>query len=348
MRWVRAAVVAGVLALAAAPARAELVLPPGFTATVYVTGQGFHSDAGGEAPGVPAVSTLAVDEAGVLYFARTGRRYAAGALEDVWPIYRVSVGGARLTPATDAGLRHGPPLPNPQVAAIRGGREVLVTTYDRDRRVGVLYRMVGGAALRLAGGTPPRGSPPLLRQPEGVAVGPDGTLYVADREEGAVLRLDAEGRVRDSRWVGATRPRPLAFAGGRLWVGADREALVPWQTGPGAILSVGADGVPRTVLEGPVAADLAASPGGDLFVADRHAGSVFVLAPDGRRAEFLRFTDRDAPRALAFAPVTPATRQAGLAGDLLVVVIRRGAWPVNEIVRISGPFDDFVRGRLRY
>jgi hypothetical protein len=28
------------------------------------------------------------------------------------------------------------------------------------------------------------------------------------------------------------------------------------------------------------------------------------------------------------------------------VAIRRGAWPVNEILRISGPFDDLVRERL--
>jgi hypothetical protein len=42
-------------------------------------------------------------------------------------------------------------------------------------------------------------------------------------------------------------------------------------------------------------------------------------------------------------PDTPATRAAGLAGDLLVIVIRSGIFQLNEIVRISGPFADLVR-----
>ena len=28
-------------------------------------------------------------------------------------------------------------------------------------------------------------------------------------------------------------------------------------------------------------------------------------------------------------------------GDLFIVTIKAGAWPVNEVVRISGPFDEF-------
>jgi len=37
---------------------------------------------------------------------------------------------------------------------------------------------------------------------------------------------------------------------------------------------------------------------------------------------------------------------AGIAGDLFVSVIRRGTWSLNEIVRITGPFDDHVRTKL--
>ena len=29
-----------------------------------------------------------------------------------------------------------------------------------------------------------------------------------------------------------------------------------------------------------------------------------------------------------------------------MIVIRRGTWTLNEIVRVSGPFDTFVRSRL--
>lgn len=60
----------------------------------------------------------------------------------------------------------------------------------------------------------------------------------------------------------------------------------------------------------------------------------------------MTFSDADAPRALGWAPVTDATRRAGIAGDLFVVVIRRGMFAVNEILRISGPFDELIRARL--
>jgi len=56
-----------------------------------------------------------------------------------------------------------------------------------------------------------------------------------------------------------------------------------------------------------------------------------------------RFTDGHAPRSLTFVPDTAETRAAGIAGDLLVVVIRSGVFQLNEIMRISGPFRDLVR-----
>jgi hypothetical protein len=33
-----------------------------------------------------------------------------------------------------------------------------------------------------------------------------------------------------------------------------------------------------------------------------------------------------------------------MAGDLFVIRIPRGAWPVNEVVRITGPFESLGRG----
>ena len=332
------------LLLAPGEAAAELLLPPGFTAQVYVTGAGFDSSAARGVHGIPAASTLAFDHAGALYLARTGRRYFAGEAEDLWPIYRIPLGGARLTPDTEARFLHGPPLPNPQVAAIRGGREVFVTTFDRDRKVGVLYRLLNGRPELFAGGTPWGDAPPLLRQPEGAAVDAAGNLYVADREQGLIVRLDPSGRVRDARYVSVTRPRVLATDDqDALWVGSDGTAAAPWQQGVGEIWKVSREGAPSLVLRGPVPAGISVGPGGRLFVADRHLAQIFVVTPDGKRIEFARFTDGDAPRGLGFAPVTPETRRAGIAGDLFVIAIGRGAWPVNEVVRISGPFDDFVR-----
>jgi hypothetical protein len=97
------------------------------------------------------------------------------------------------------------------------------------------------------------------------------------------------------------------------------------------------------LLHGPVAAGMGAGPAGHLFVADRQGTQIFAIAPDGRSIPFARFSDGDAPRSLTFAPVTPATERAGIAGDLFVVAISRGTWPINEVLRISGPFERFLR-----
>ena len=75
-----------------------------------------------------------------------------------------------------------------------------------------------------------------------------------------------------------------------------------------------------------------------MFVADRQAGKIIMLDTEGNAVDFARFTDGDAPRGMAFVPDTAATRKAGIAGDLLVITISRGRWPVNEVIRVSGPF----------
>jgi DNA-binding beta-propeller fold protein YncE len=331
-------------AVLAAPARSEIRLPPGFAKEVYVTGQGFASGRGSR--GIPATSTLVFDHAGSLFLARTGARYQNAETDNLTPVYRVPPGGGRLTPDTEARFLYGPPLRNVQATAVRGGLELFVTTFDRDRRLGVLYRLVDGRAELYAGGTPPRNLAPLLRQPEGTAVDSAGRLYVADRESGAVVLLDPSGRVLDPRYVAVQRPRVLAMdASDTLWIGADGSAEAPWQQGPGEIWRVPRDGTAALLLRGPVPAAIAASRGGHLLVADRQGGELFALTPAGQRIPFVTYTQGDAPRGLAFAPDTPATRRAGVAGDLFVATINQGAWMVNEVVRISGPFDELFRQR---
>lgn len=332
------------LALAAAvlapiSAGAEIVLAPGFTARVYVTGDGFGGPDGPRGRGIPSTATLAVDHTGALYLARTGRRYSSGEYDYLSAMYRVPPGGARLTPQTEGRYLHGPPLTNAQVSGGRGGRELFVTTFDRDRRVGVLYRLVEGRTRFLAGGTPDAGQPPLLIQPEWAAISAAGSIYVADRDRGVVVRLDGSGQVLDASFVRVVRPRVLAVdEADHLWIGSDGTAEAPWQPGPGAIWRVAPDGERHLVLDGPVIQALAPGPGRAVFVSDRQNGEVFALNPEGGRMSVARFTDGDAPRGLAFVPATPETRAAGLAGDLLVSVIRGGTFQLNEIVRISGPF----------
>jgi hypothetical protein len=326
-------------------ASADITLPAGFTKTVYVTGEGFDTAEGRGGLGIPSASTLTVDSSGVLYVARTGRRYSGGEVDDLWPVYRIPVGGARVTRATESRYLHGPPLPSAQVAGLRGGRELLVTTFDRDRKIGVLYVMIDGHAELMTGGTPPRGAEPVLVQPEGAVVDAEGRIYLADRARDRVLALDARGAVVDPARFTVKRPRSLAIGtDGALWIAGDGAAEAPWQRGPGEIWrSKGGEGAPTLMLRGPVAAGMGAGPGGHLFVADRQASSVFALAPDGRSVPFARFTDGDAPRGLVFAPVTPETQRAGIAGDLFLITINRGTWPINEVVRISGPFEQYLR-----
>ena len=85
------------LLLAPTAARAEIVLPPGFTARIYVTGEGFGGAAEFRGRGIPTTPTLAVDQAGALYLARSGRRYSGGEFDYLTSIYRIKAGGAQLT-----------------------------------------------------------------------------------------------------------------------------------------------------------------------------------------------------------------------------------------------------------
>src|SRR5712692_7580540 len=317
-------------AAALVPARtwAEIQLPPGFTAKLYVTGEGFETTGGAGGRGIPTTPTLAVDPTGALYLARGGRRYSAGEFDYLQRMYRIPPGGARVTPATEERYFHGPPLINAQVMGARGGRELLVSTFDRDRRVGVLYRLANGRIQLFAGGTPERGLPPALVQPEGAAV-------------------DTAGNLLDAGYVRVTRPRALAVdEADHLWIGSDGTAEAPWQPGPGEIWRVSPGGERRLVLEGPMAQGLAPGPGGVVFVADRQKGEIFAVSPDGTRMNLARFTEGDAPRGLTFVPITAETRAGGLAGDLLVAVTRSGSFQLNDIVRISGPFADLSQSRL--
>jgi hypothetical protein len=333
-----------VVALVAVPAAAELTLPPGFTTQVYVTGQGFDTSSDRGVFGIPGIGTMAFDGLGTLYLARTGTRFRSGEVEDFSTIYRIPAGGARLTPDTETRYHFGPLLRNPQVAAAQGRGEVFLTTYDRDRRIGTLYRMVDGRPQFLAGGTPLGGAPPLLRHPEGVTLDAAGHIYVTDREQGVVVRLDRSGAPAGGRQVTVMRPRAVAAdEAGHLWIATDGTAETPWQDGHGQLWRAAPDGTPTLVLSGPLPGGIALSSAGTLFMSQRRTGKIFAVTAEGKRIDFSTGIDGTVIRTLAFAPVTPETRKAGIAGDLFVVAVPRQIWAINQVIRVSGPFDEFVR-----
>ena len=181
------------LLLVAAPAHAEVTLPPGFTTEVYVTGQGFDTSGERGVSGIPSVGTLGVDAAGTLYMARTGARFRVGDIEDLSAIYRIPVGGARLTPDGESRYLYGPPLPNPQIGAVPARGTVWVTTYDRERRLGALYRFIEREARALR-----------RRAARGRwTAGPAASRGRGDRSHGRHLRDRPRGRARSSAWMRA-------------------------------------------------------------------------------------------------------------------------------------------------
>ena len=209
------------LSLLALPAGAEVIVPPGFEVHAYVSGDGFEAGVGSSVRGIPSTSTLAFDEAGALYLGRTGRRYTGGEVEDLWPLYRIPLGGARLTPAMEAQYFYGPPLLNAQVAAMRAGARAL-HHHLRSRPEGrgrVSDARRAGRAVRRGYATGRRTATPRPARGRGGGC--------------------AAGRVLDPRYVSVARPRLMAAGeSGHLWIGSDGTAEAPWQRGIGEIVKV--------------------------------------------------------------------------------------------------------------
>ncbi|MCH8097554.1 MAG: hypothetical protein IID53_10790 [Proteobacteria bacterium] len=322
-----------------------LKLPPGFTATPYISATGF--DPGQGAPGLPAIVTITFDSGGNLYFARTANRLREIYGSDSAPIYRLPVGPAKITPDRESEILFGPALPDPDEAAVNEEGEVFVSTSDREKGFGSVYKLSPSGKARLfAGGPPAPGSPPLFIDPEGIAFDASGHVYVADDDLGVVVKLDRRGKVLNPRFIsGPERFRTLTYdPSGFLWVGSDGRFDAPHADGSGRIYRASlADGKLRLLHSGPLASGMSLSPGGNLFAAQRRSGKIFALTPEGKRVEFATFGRQADTRTLAFPPDTEATRKAGIAGDLFVMVFPMLDYPVREIIRISGPFDEYVK-----
>ncbi len=319
-------------------------LPPGFTATTYITAEGFDITPGKSAPGLPAIVTINFDRAGNLYFARTANRLREIYGSNSGAIYRLPVGPAKITMATEKKIRFGPPLSDPDEMGVNATGEVFVSTMDRRTQVGSVYKLSpSGRATLFAGGA---GAPQLLQDPEGIAFDAAGNVYVADDDLGRVVKLDPKGMVLNPKFIsGAERFRTLTYdPRGFLWVGSDGLHSSAHVDGSGRIYRASLpDGKLKLLHSGPLASGMGLSPGGNLFSAQRRSGKIFALTPEGKYVGFATFGGQSALRTLAFPPDNAATRKAGIAGDLFVMVFPMLDYPVREIIRIRGPFDKFVK-----
>jgi len=322
-----------------------LKLPPGFQASIYVTGAGFHDDQ----RGIPAVVSMTFDHRGALYFARTANRlkeiYGRGDAR----VYRMPPGEAKVTPSTEKRFLFGPPLHDPDELAVNRRGEVFVSA-SHPAGYGAIYRLSpNGAGSVFAGGPVPSGQP-LLRDPEGIAFDKAGNVYIVDNDLGVVVKLNDKGEVLDPHWLsGLGRGRTLTIdAKDNLWIGSDGTHDSEHIDRNGEILRVALSGGRReTIYSGALPSGMSMSPGENLFVAQRRSHKIFVLTPAGKRVEFASFTGRSSLRTLAFPPVSAQTRKLGIAGDLFVMVFPMLDYPVREVIRITGPFDDYVkRGRV--
>ncbi|HXV83745.1 MAG TPA: hypothetical protein VEG60_28135 [Candidatus Binatia bacterium] len=318
-----------------------LKLPPGFKATTYVTGSGFHQDQ----RGIPAIVSMAFHTDGTLYFARTANRLREIYGQSNARLYRIPPGGANITPATEKQYLFGPPLDDPDDLAINRQGEIFVST-SHPTGYGSIYRLSPDGQGSLFAGGKPSSRNPLLQDPDGVAFDNAGNVYVVDNALGVVVKLDNQGKVLDPRWLsGIGRGRTLTVdSKGFLWIGSDG----PHDSEPidrnGEIIRVQlSTGKSEVVDSGVLPSGMSFSPGQNLFVAQRRAHKLFALTPDGKRVEIASFTERAALRTLVFPPVTEQTRKLGIAGDLFVMVFPLLDYPVREVIRISGPFDEYVR-----
>lgn len=108
----------------------------------------------------------------------------------------------------------GPPFHFPTNVALAPAGDIYISDGYGNARV---HHFSPDGRLLASWGEPGSG-PGQFRVPHGIAVGRDGTVYVADRENSRVQRFSADGEFL-AEWIEIARPCQVALdAAGRVWV----------------------------------------------------------------------------------------------------------------------------------
>lgn len=125
--------------------------------------------------------------------------------------------------------RAGPPFHYPTNLAISPNGDLYVTDGYGNARI---HRFSPEGRLVSSWGEPGSG-PGQFHLPHGIAIDDEGTVYVADRENSRVQRLDLEGRFLDE-WTDVARPCQVCVAGDQVFVAelGFRAGMWPGTTAP--------------------------------------------------------------------------------------------------------------------
>jgi DNA-binding beta-propeller fold protein YncE len=317
--------------------RIRQITPDGVVSTFAGGREGFI-DGAGVAAAFNTPSALAFDRRGNLYVADTGNH----AIRKITPGGVVTTLAGTGKPGYLDGAANTAQFNGPVGLAVdKAGNVYVADTYnDRIRRIAP-----GGAVTTIAGTGRPGDADGAAHTaafdtPSGIAVAPDGTLYIADTGNDAVRAITPGGLVSTlaAPPEGERRPilkRPVGIAlthDGYLYVGASGGGRILQFSKDGnyrALDNIDATGDERALrLYGP--RGIAVEPDGSLLVAD---------------AQALRVQRLFAPRSGAPAPAASASAQAPVKGPM--------PWPVapqfgiHEVVGLIGEVRGSYDGESR-